>query len=130
MQRIIGVVKISIQIKAIYQFNCLCRFCFVFKHFIIHKPAGNIDYASLAKASSEFSGADLKAVIDVAVEEKLRQSFDTGKILPIENKDLASAIKQIKPSTKEWFNTARNYALYANDSGLYDEILDYLKIKK
>jgi transitional endoplasmic reticulum ATPase len=102
----------------------------VLKILLKNKPVGNIDYTSLAKFSSEFSGADLKAVIDVAVEEKLRQSFETGKILPIENKDLANAIKQIKPSTKEWFNTARNYALYANDSGLYDEILDYLKIKK
>lgn len=94
------------------------------------KPAGKIDYELLAKQSQDFSGADLKAAIDIAIEEKLRESFEKGLPQPIENKDLLSAVKQIKPSTKEWFTTARNYALYANESGLYDEILEYLKIKK
>lgn len=94
------------------------------------KPAGKIDYELLAKQSQDFSGADLKAAIDVAIEEKLRESFEKGLPQPIQNKDLLSAVKQIKPSTKEWFTTARNYALYANESGLYDEILEYLKIKK
>jgi SpoVK/Ycf46/Vps4 family AAA+-type ATPase len=94
------------------------------------KPAGKIDYELLAKQSPDFSGADLKAVIDIAIEEKLRESFEKGLPQPIQNKDLLSAVKQIKPSTKEWFTTARNYALYANESGLYDEILEYLKIKK
>ena len=36
----------------------------------------------------------------------------------------------MKASTREWFNSAKNYALYSNDSGLYDDILVYLKIKK
>ena len=94
------------------------------------KPAGKIDYELLAKQSQDFSGADLKAVIDIAIEEKLRESFEKGVPQPIQNKDLLGAVKQIKPSTKEWFTTARNYALYANESGLYDEILEYLKIKK
>lgn len=94
------------------------------------KPAGNIDYGALAKQTADFSGADLKAVIDVTIEAKLRESFDKGIPQPIQNKDLLTAAKQVKPSTKEWFNTARNYALYANDTGLYDEILEYLKIKK
>ena len=30
-------------------------------------------------------------------------------------------------TTREWFNSAKNYALYANDAGLYDEILKYVK---
>ncbi len=94
------------------------------------KPIGNIDYSGLAKQTADFSGADLQAVIDIAIEEKLRESFEKGMPQPIENKNLVTALKQVKPSTKEWFTTARNYALYANDSGLYDEILEYLKIKK
>lgn len=94
------------------------------------KPVGNVDYSALAKQTNEFSGADLKAVIDITIEEKLRESFEKGIPQPINTKDLLSSLKQVKPSTKEWFNTARNYALYANDSGLYDEILDYLKIKR
>lgn len=94
------------------------------------KPLGNIDYNTIAKSTNDFSGADLKAVVEVAIENKLRQSFETGIAQPIETKDLLSSLKHVKPSTKEWFNTAKNYALYANESGLYDEILEYLKIKR
>jgi transitional endoplasmic reticulum ATPase len=94
------------------------------------KPLQQIDYTSLSKVTPDFSGADLKAVVDITIEDKLRQSFEKGIPEPITTKDLVAAAKKVKPSTKEWFNTARNYALYANDSGLYDEILEYLKIKK
>jgi transitional endoplasmic reticulum ATPase len=34
----------------------------------------------------------------------------------------------VRPSTKEWFNTARNYALYSNTSGIYDDIKNYLNL--
>ncbi|WP_378176604.1 AAA family ATPase [Aquimarina sp. SS2-1] len=94
------------------------------------KPVENIDYKALSKAAKEFSGADIQASIDVAVEQKLMQSFSDGIPKPLHTKDILKAIKSIKPSTKEWFTTSKNYALYANDSGLYDEILSYLKIKK
>jgi transitional endoplasmic reticulum ATPase len=94
------------------------------------KPISDIDYKTIAKETSDFSGADLKALIDVVIEDKLRDSFKSGIPQPIVTKDILKAVKQVKPSTKEWFNSARNYALYANESGLYDDILDYLKIKK
>ncbi len=95
-----------------------------------NKPVKDIDYASLAKATQEFSGADLHAMVDTAIESKLRESFKDGIPQPLNTKDLMNAARELKPSTKEWFNAARNYALYANESGLYDDILAYLKIKK
>lgn len=94
------------------------------------KPTNNIDIKAIAKQTTDFSGADLKAVVDVAIEGKLREAFEKGVPVPLQTKDLLTALKQVKPSTREWFNTARNYALYANESGLYDEILEYLKLKR
>ena len=94
------------------------------------KPAGDIDFKNLSVKTKDFSGADLKAVVDVCVEEKLREAMLKGLPSPINTSDLNKAVKQVNPSTKEWFTTARNYALYANESGLYNEILDYLGIKK
>jgi transitional endoplasmic reticulum ATPase len=94
------------------------------------KPVGDIDYKTLAKKTEEFSGADLMAVVDRAVEAKLRDALKSGVPKPIETKDLLSSALDVRPSTKEWFTTARNYALYSNESGLYDDILTYLKIKK
>ena len=94
------------------------------------KPAGEVDFQKLAKATDKYSGADLKAVIDIAVENKLRESMAKGVIQPVTTKDLLAAVKEHKPTTLEWFASARNYALYANESGLYDSILKYLNIKK
>ena len=76
------------------------------------------------------SGADLMALVDVAVDGCLRASMRSGRPLPIEQSHLLDAAKLTKPSTKEWFATARNYALYSNEGGLYDDILVYLGVKK
>lgn len=92
------------------------------------KPANAIDHKKIASKTEGFSGADLKHLVDLVVEEKLRASMKIGNIENIETKDMLNACKQVRPSTKEWFNTARNYALYANVSGIYDDILSYLKL--
>ncbi|MFN6090560.1 MAG: AAA family ATPase [Cyclobacteriaceae bacterium] len=94
------------------------------------KPVSAIDYKTIAKKTEEFSGADLMSVIDRAVEDKLREAIKSGNPHPIETRDLLKSALEVKPSTKEWFTTARNYALYSNESGSYDDILEYLKIKK
>ena len=94
------------------------------------KPVAELDFDALAKKTDGYSGADLQAVVDVAVEEKLRDAMRTGTIQPLTGRDLLEAIKRQKPTVRDWFETARNHALYANQSGLYDDILAYLNIKK
>ncbi len=94
------------------------------------KPTESVDYAAVAKKSDHFSGADIEALIDIVIEEKLELSFADGIPKPMNTKDLINALKKHKPSTQEWFATAKNFALFANDTGLYDEILTYMKIKK
>jgi SpoVK/Ycf46/Vps4 family AAA+-type ATPase len=101
----------------------------IFKLALVGKPVEKIDYAALAKNTDTFSGADINACIDVAVEGKLQEAIKNGIPTALTTKDLTNAIKKVKPSTKEWFQTAKNYAIYANDSGIYDEILTYLKLK-
>jgi transitional endoplasmic reticulum ATPase len=96
---------------------------------LVGKPAGDVDHHHLAKKTEGFSGADLKAVVDVAVEAKLREALKRGVPQPITSSDLAAAAKSLKPSTKEWFSTARNYALYSNQGGIYDDILDFLDLR-
>lgn len=94
------------------------------------KPMSELNYSKLIKKTSEFSGADLEAVIDRAIEGKLEEAIRTGAPQPLQTRDLEQAIKLHRATTKEWFSTAKNYALFANEAGIYDEILDYLKIKK
>jgi SpoVK/Ycf46/Vps4 family AAA+-type ATPase len=92
------------------------------------KPLDALDYDQLAKKTDGFSGADLKAVVDVAIEKKLREAFQAGSPQPLTMRDLTAAAGNVRPSTKEWFATARNYALYSNQGGVYDDILKYLKL--
>ncbi len=94
-----------------------------------NKPLDRPDFAQLARKTADFSGADLKAVVDVAIEAKLQEAMADGVPRPLTTKDLLSAARGIKPSTRDWFATAKNYALYSNQNGLYDDILSYLKLK-
>jgi SpoVK/Ycf46/Vps4 family AAA+-type ATPase len=93
------------------------------------KPQDKIDYAAVAKATNEFSGADLKAVVDRAVEAKLREAMKSGVPKPLTTRDLQDAARAVKPSTREWLADARNYAMYANDGGQYDDLAEYLKLR-
>ncbi|KAA3639127.1 MAG: AAA family ATPase [Bacteroidetes bacterium] len=91
------------------------------------KPHENIDFKKVAKRTKHYSGADINAMIDIAVEKILEDALKTGVPKPITTKSLLEAAKIHKPSTEDWFSTAKNYALFANKSGIYDEILKYLK---
>ena len=92
------------------------------------KPQRDVDVDAIAKKTDRFSGADLKAVIDRAIESKLDEALASGVPEPLLTKDLLSATKIQKPTTAEWFATAKNYVLYANDAGLYDDLKAYLKL--
>jgi len=92
------------------------------------KPVETIDYDHLAARTEQFSGADLKAVVDRAIEEKLRLAIKEGRPRPLTTKDLLDAAVTIKLSTREWFATARNHALYADPEGRYAAVKKYLKL--
>ncbi len=94
------------------------------------KPAAEVDCERLAAKTKGFSGADLKGAVDLAVEAKLAEALERGAPQPLATKDLLRAAKRVRPSTREWFATARNYALYSNQGGFYDEVLEYLNIRK
>lgn len=93
------------------------------------KPMDNIDFELVGKKTEKFSGADLKALVEQTVEKKIADAMKTGTPKPIITKDLETSLRNIKPSTSDWFATARNYAVYSNEGGLYDDILKYLKIQ-
>ena len=94
------------------------------------KPVAGLDSQDLAKKTQGFSGADIKAVFDQAVEASLSEALKAGKIVPVTQKQLVKVARKVKPSTRKWFESAKNYALYSNQSGFYDDVLDYLGIKK
>lgn len=98
----------------------------ILRLYLKDKPQGDIDIDKVVKQTPQYSGADIKAIVDLAVESKLKLSIQKGEILPLETEDLLKATRQHRSTTGEWFQIARNYALFANESGIYDDILKYI----
>jgi len=88
---------------------------------------GNIDVAQLAKRTSGFSGADLRALVEAASDGAIAESLEAGVERPIRDRHLQEAAVEVRPSTAEWLTTARNYARYSNEGGAYDEVLGFLE---
>jgi SpoVK/Ycf46/Vps4 family AAA+-type ATPase len=91
------------------------------------KPARELDVAEIGRATELYSGADLEQIVESATEVALEQSMKSGAVRPLTTADLLAAQKRVRPSTLEWFATARNFATYANEAGQYNDVLDYIK---
>ena len=94
------------------------------------KPVADLDARSLAARTRNFSGADIKAVFDAATELALAAAMKEGRVVPLTTKQLARAADSHKPTTLAWFESAKNYALYANQGGFYDDVLRHLGLRK
>ncbi|MEE1753432.1 ATP-binding protein [Streptomyces sp. SP18CS02] len=102
----------------------------ILRYHLRERPIESVDLGKLVKATEDFSGADLAHVCESAAESALLDSARTGRIRMIGMADLLGAARQIRPSTEPWFATARNVATFANDGGMYDDLLAYLKKKR
>ena len=91
------------------------------------KPVADLDFDAIAAHTEGWSGADLEHLIDASAELALTQSIARGTIEPITAAHVEKARAKIRPTTREWFSTARNYAQYANEAGQYDDIADYIR---
>jgi AAA+ superfamily predicted ATPase len=84
-----------------------------------------LDLQGLAQRTSGFSGADLASLVEEACDLAIAESLD-GAIAPISAAHLGEALKAVKPTTVEWLTSARNYAKYSNQGGLYDDVAAFL----
>ncbi|MCK2213826.1 ATP-binding protein [Actinomadura sp. ATCC 31491] len=94
------------------------------------KPLAEMDFDAVARATEHMVGADLKGVVDRAVEAKLHESIKAGRPVPLTTMDLLAAAKAARPTAvREWMATARNYVLHANESGAWDDLMPWVKGK-
>ncbi|MGV9379266.1 AAA family ATPase [Nonomuraea sp. NPDC003707] len=95
------------------------------------KPLAEMDFDAVARVTDHFVGADLKGVVDRAVEVKLQQSISAGRPIPMNTHDLLAVAQVTRPTAvREWLATARNYVLHANESGAWDELMPWIKGKR
>lgn len=91
------------------------------------RPVDPLDFGLLAQKTARFSGADLAAAFDRATEEALFEANKRGRLIHLTTRRLLAAIRKVKPTPPPWFEEAERHARYANESGFYDDILDYLQ---
>jgi SpoVK/Ycf46/Vps4 family AAA+-type ATPase len=91
---------------------------------------GPLDLQRLAARTDGFSGADLRLLCESAAESALEDSLQSGTTRPIQSSDFDWALREVSPSTRPWFDVARNYAMFANDGGAYDDLLTYMRRHK
>ena len=94
------------------------------------RPVEKLDLGWMAEKTEDFSGADLAHLCESAAELAMEESLATGKARTIAMADFKRALKELRPSTRPWFETARNYAMFSNEGGAYDDLLNYLRAKR
>ena len=90
------------------------------------KPTAELDITKVAKKIEKFSGADIRALVDLATEGAIKRAMRSGKTELITTQNLLAAIDNMHPSTIEWLATAFDYVRYSNEGGIYDQVKAYL----
>jgi AAA+ superfamily predicted ATPase len=92
--------------------------------------ASDVDFSSIAARLDDYSGADVAHLCEAAAEFALEESLDAPEIRPIGAAHFKRAMKDVRASIRPWLETAKNHALFANDGGVYDELLEYLRARR
>jgi SpoVK/Ycf46/Vps4 family AAA+-type ATPase len=102
----------------------------ILEYHLRQRPIAKIDLKKLVAATVDYSGADLAHLCESASEYAMHDSLTTGNVRMIEQRDFERALRDVRPSVGSWFSTARNVALFANEGGVYDDLVQYLKKRK
>ncbi|MGI5213621.1 ATP-binding protein [Plantactinospora sp. CA-290183] len=102
----------------------------ILEYHLRDRPIANIDVRRIVAATEDFSGADLAHLCESAAEFAMADSIRRGEVRMIEQRDFERALSDVRPSTRPWFTTARNVAMFANEGGSYDDLVAYLKRRK
>lgn len=97
---------------------------------MVDKPQEGLDLQALAALTEGYSGADLVHLADTATEGALEEALAGGALRPVRMSDFSRALREVRPSIGPWVEVARNYAVYANEGGAYDELAAWLKTHK
>ena len=94
------------------------------------RPVEGIDLQALARATEGLTGADLSHVCDSAAENALMDSVRTGRPRLMNMQDMDAALKEVRPSTGPWFETARTVVEYSDASREYEELREWMKRRR
>lgn len=101
---------------------------FILKRLLQGRPvASDLDVTQIVDKTSGFSGADLSALVDTAIDIAIEESVSETNLEPLNNIYFKEALREVKSSVGEWLGQARGFADYANADGMYDDLAAFLK---
>ncbi len=99
----------------------------VLKLMLADRPgAAALDLKPVVQATSGFSSADLAQIVDIACDAAIEDSLDRNQVVALTDAHMTHAVRATRPTTLEWLTEARNYAKFANEGGLYDDVVRFL----
>jgi SpoVK/Ycf46/Vps4 family AAA+-type ATPase len=94
------------------------------------RPHKGVDPRKLAKDTPLFSGADLTALVENAVDEVIEEALSKGSEPPLTGEHFTRARAGKRASTLEWLARARNYVEFANQSKQYEDVAAFLETRE
>lgn len=94
------------------------------------KPTADINYSILSAATKGFSSADITRIGKETSDAAFRKAVRTNSVGTITTENILHAIGSYQPTVLEWFQTAKSYVTYSNQSGLFDTVAKYISENK
>jgi AAA+ superfamily predicted ATPase len=90
------------------------------------RPISRLDVEALAKATKNFTGADLQWIFDRAAELALSEAIHTSRPVPMSMDLLLEVVKQYTPISSSWFEGARPHVKPNGCDSIYNEVRKFL----
>jgi transitional endoplasmic reticulum ATPase len=89
-------------------------------------PSDALDLDALAQATPLWSGADLRGLVERALDQVIEEALDSGSEPPLAQRHLDPVLRDMRPSTLDWLARARNFVEFANRAQQYREVEEFL----
>lgn len=90
-------------------------------------PTAGVDTRRLSADLELFSGADLRAVVERAVDHVIDEALDAGTEPPLRSEHLQRAVDAVRPTTLDGLQRARDHVDPAATSEKYADVAAYLR---
>lgn len=99
----------------------------ILKSQLIGVPVDEFDLVRLSKRLTNFSGADVVGLVDLAKEIALNEMLEAGRERRLREDDFNKVLNKMIPSTEDWLRTAKNLVKYSGGDRSYQDVEEYLR---
>jgi len=87
-------------------------------------PNQSLDIKKLSLLTQNYSGADIKGLVDGAVESAIEESLASNKLRKVNMQDFLNVIKKKRPQTPAWYRQAIKKAMKSGEQQMFSEMID------